>query len=317
MVDPKPSVNTKNNGSKQNKQRRKNNNNNKTGRIPRMRSGLGMSNYGTKYLKTVLAPCSGNARIPDFNCQPTALVTLTTEVILGVSASGVGGCYFPLDTIVGYMTENTTTTTDGAITYNAIINLPGAAAWNASYSCSRVVSACLDIEFLGTTQSDSGIIMGASLTSFNGSLEQLPATSTAVLGSRVSSSNRFSKGMSVVYRPSDAHSTEFRANGYSVDRFGGLLVHISAAASTAYYKAKFTVNYESIPLTDAMVSVLPAGSLTPSPIDPIAHAKATNAMSGVPQIHTFDKAIEITDKVKSFSDSASSIYDIIHAFLVV
>lgn len=271
----------------------------------------GYSATAAEYLRTVLAPCSGNARIPDYNCIPTSLVTVSQELILGVNAGGVGGVYVALDTYPQYYPELLATTTDAAITYASPTAFSTAISFSTYYSQARLVSACADVEFLGTTLSDSGLIVGCCMSAFNGTLETQPTNLAACLSTRVNESGRFSKGLSLQYRPNDAHSFAFRKAGLATDPFGSFLIHISGAATTSTYRIRFTYNYECIIQWDTINTAIPQGALQYSPVDPEGHAQAVNVMSRVKPVFTMERAQRMTDQLSSVAATGRTLWNAI------
>jgi len=298
----------KNNGN--NKKKKNNNNRNNISVGPK----TGITDKAGQYLRSVLQPCSGNARIPDYNCTPTALVTLQQFVVLGISGGGVGGLKFSLDPYTRYYSENLATTSDAAITYNAATGLSGTSAFTTNYSFARLVSACLDIEFLGTTLTDSGLVIGVSLGAFNSSPEILPLTSDSCLSCRVVDSHRFANGMSVFFRPNDSSSFDFATpNSGASNRWGALIIHISGAASTATYRAKMTMNWECMPLYGTVSNSMPQGSYSPSPVDPVGHAQAVNVISTVKPIMTLARAEKITSDLSNLATTGRGIWNYVSA----
>lgn len=267
-----------------------------------------------RYLASVLTPCAGNARVPDYNCMPTGLVTLKQELVLGVSAGGVGGIVTNLCTAPSYNTENLATTTDAVFAFNATTVMSGEVAFTASWQASRLVSACLDIEFLGTTLTDSGLITGVTYGSFNGTAETQAGSLTNLLACRVSDSHRLSKGISVIYRPSDSTSLNFRQNGTFGAFYGALQVHISGAQATATYRATITQNYECIPASDTLSNAMPVGSLQSSPVDPVGHAAAINTMSAVKPIMSLERAENFTNSLSNLINTGRSVWSTVSNF---
>jgi hypothetical protein len=274
--------------------------------------GDGLSKVASNYLKSVLVPCSGNARIPDMNTIPTVLLTQTLEGNMVASAGGVIGLVADIKPAAGLNIENPATTTDAAFTYNAVIPFPQAAVMVANFSFVRVVSACVDIQFTGATLSDSGLVVGWSNSALAGGIVGGPTTLTSAYATRVNVANRSKDGISIFYRPGDSSAFNFYASN-AVTFYGVLGAHISGAAAAAPYYYKFTVNYECIPASDSISSAIP-DSINPSPVDVQGHSKAVSLISQVKPLTTFAKAQEMLQKAQGIAATGYTAYNTLRAF---
>lgn len=263
------------------------------------------------YLRTVLAPCAGNARIPDLNTLPTALFTLSQEISTTVNASGIGGVVFSLiSNNPSYSLENPATTTDAAFTYSASNTLTGNNSLANSYGWIRVVSACLDITYTGATLSDQGVAIGWTRSAFSGSLEVALGNVSQVQAGRQNQTHRVKDGISVFYRPNDAGSFAFKpTNG--ANNFGELAVHLTGLAASAPYMIKVTANFECIPSVDTISSAyLSSGSMKPSPVDISGYSKAVSYAAQVKPFATAQNAVNLTNSLASAGNNLMSIWNL-------
>jgi len=269
----------------------------------------GYSADAAAYLKTVLAPCAGTARIPDFNTLPTTLVTLTNEISVSANGSGIGGIYLGINNIgSSYFTESGTTT-DATFAYNASVPMSGATVLTANYAFARPVSACLDIFFTGSTMYDSGIMTGWSLAYLSGSTEAFPTSLALAQACRSNQTGRLRNGMSVFYRPADSSSFLFRPTGSSVG-YGVLGVHFTGANSSSPFMVKLTVNYECIPSIDTYSSgTTTLNSVKASPVDLQGHSAAVNLVSQVKPFLSADKGQRLTESLYSTANNFMSVWN--------
>lgn len=275
-------------------------------RSRRNRNTSGLSNIAQHYLASILYPCSGNARIPDLNCLPTGLVTCTAELQLGVSAAGSGGIVVNMGTLPNYNTENLATTTDLAYTFNAATNFPGAAGFSANWQAARVVSACLDFMYVGTTLTDSGILIGSSYGSFNGVGETQATSVTTQFVTRCNETYRVPAGISVVYRPSDLECFNFRTITTGTG-YGALQVHITGANPLTVFKVSMTINYEAVPTVDSLANS--TGATVTSPSDPIGLGNVLNRLSHATLFNNIGDAMRTTRDIVNGAKTIANLYN--------
>jgi hypothetical protein len=260
------------------------------------------------YLRTVLAPCAGNARIPDFNCLPTTLTTFTQDISWTTNASGIGGGYVTLGSIPTYTGENTGTTTDSTFTYTASNQFTGVTAYQAAYKFSRLVSACVDIMYTGSTLNDGGIVVGWTLAGLIGTSEDAPTSVVTAQATRSNQTSRIREGLSLFYRPTDSTCFDFRDTGanYTVGILG---FHFTGLAASTNLQVKVTLNFECIPKVDTLSSAMTnmSGGLKPSPVDPAGHAKAVSLISSQKPFTSFHQAEQLT---KSMSNTANNLHSV-------
>lgn len=257
-----------------------------------------LSGPGVRYLKSIIQPCSGNARIPDLNTVPTVLYTYTTEGTLASGNNGAGGLRVTVGMVPGMVMESPTST-DGLIAFNTSIVLSDLASSLQNYSFCRPVSACLDVWYVGSDYSNQGVITGYSNTSFSGAQESAPTTYTGVLAMRCSDTYRLKEGASTFYRPSDSSAFLFRAPTSTIT-YGDFGVHLSGAvASTTVCRYRFTINYECVVANDTSTF----GTADPSPVDPASTAKAVSIASRVKPIYNHNEASWLTKAMQSVANN--------------
>lgn len=254
-----------------------------------------MSRSARDYMLSVLQPCAGNARIPDLNCTPTSLVTLTQEFSLVANAQGVAGVYFYPSSFCQYQLE-TGASTDAVIALGGAISLTGASSMIAGASFVRVVSACVDVTYTGNSQTDGGIITGASFPVFNlHAMEPVPSSLVGLQNTRMNTTSLAREGIVVFHRPADSNSFDFKSTA-SVVNMGALVVHISGVTpNTAPFMVKITCNYECIPSNDN--SSWSSGQ-RPSPVDMNGLGAAVSTLSATPAQTSRKAASNMTNVFK-------------------
>jgi len=266
----------------------------------------GYSPAAFNYLKSVLAPCTGNSRIPDMNCLPTALVTVTQDVTFMCSGSGVGGFQFTCNNLSSFYAEDPATTTDAAFTYLAPVNLTGCTTMATVASFARLVSACADTIFTGATLSDAGTITGVTTGAMAGGSETFSTTLAAMLTKRSHQYNRVREGISLFYRPTDSTSFDFKTV-ITASTYGGLQAHVTGAQGNQVFNVKLTLNYETVINTSTFgptMSIIPQQN---SPVDPVGHARAVSQIASTRPFATHQQALSnnsFWDKVKPYAHAA-------------
>jgi len=236
------------------------------------------------YLLSLLYPPVSSAKIPDPTTLPTYVATMTADETITCGTNGSGGIRLALMSFGGassttystcYLLEDPATTTDAVITYLTHSFFAGGTSFAASAIASRLVSASLEVEYMGSSLNDSGRIMGASLFSTRYIAEALPTSTSLILGCRDNVSVRNSEGLFLRWKPTDATCDDFAGAVAVTNTLGGLLVHISGAASGSSYRARMVCNYECIPKSDT-ISYTDA---TPSIVDHTSYDDARSTAS--------------------------------------
>lgn len=265
-----------------------------------------LSSVASQYLATVLAPCSGNARIPDFNCMPTFLASVEEELSLTANVNGVLGLQVGIGAIRSasnntYTFENASST-DAVFAYSVSSSIVGIDTLSTNVSATRLVSACLDVTYLGTSNQDSGMVVGASYAGFStGIAEALPASFSALSAGRVSTTNRTRDGCTITYRPVDSSSFDFRTPLSTTARQAYLIMHATGLPVGVAMRVKVRQNFECLGYTDSLD--LTTGSVR-SPVDPTGLAVAVSEAQGYPQVVPRATGASLTTHLRSAFDLA-------------
>lgn len=252
-----------------------------------------------QYFATVLAPCSGNTRIPDMSCIPSFLSTLEDEFTVTANANLCAGVAVTLRSINNaeygsfYATEQAAST-DGTFSYAGAITQTGANALRSLVSASRLVSACLDVMYIGSDFNNSGLLYGASTWSSEPTL----AATGSIFGlsaARAGLSCRVKEGIVLTYRPGDSSSFDYSALN-SAKTFGALIFHASGLTAGAAFRCKLRCNYESLPANDTSSASVSAVS---GPVDVVGFANAVSASQLVPVVQTVATSTALTSRMKS------------------
>jgi len=172
------------------------------------------------YLATLLYPGGvTGVKIPDFNLYPT--VTAHTEVEGTYNCSAGGDSNFLVRLHPGrgagavagaggaINLPNTATTSAAAFTYAANTDLRAQpAAFAASYSKCRLVSASIEVEYIGNDSNNQGRMAGCVLTRSEYLLANFDSFNE-ILSARDSMSVPVTKGIFLRYRPLDELSFNF------------------------------------------------------------------------------------------------------------
>lgn len=263
-----------------------------------------MSQASCQYLATVLAPCAGNARIPDMSCLPSFLQTLDDEFTVVTNANGCAGIFLGLYNLnatasIGpnWVYENAAST-DATFAYTTNSTPTGVASATAAARASRLVSACLDITYIGSDLNNSGLLSGVS----NWSFDPAPLSQSAVSSGRMSSSCRVKDGMSIIYRPGD--STSFDYQPTNVTKFyGSLCFHASGLSTGASFRCRMRLNYESLPSTDTFDL---STSEVRQPVDPVGMARAITAAQDVKPVVTSSTQTSLTEAMRTAFTAAKT-----------
>lgn len=262
---------------------------------------MNMSESATQYYSTVVAPCSGNARIPDFSCLPSFLMTLDDEITVSANAALVCGAVLSLKSLNAtgangpiYATEGSSST-DAAIILNTAVPFSAAPSATAVSGRSRLVSACLDVTYIGSSLNDSGMLAGSSLWNSDATLNTL----VSITSQRTSGTSRVNNGMSVTYRPGDSTSFDYIPVFGTAFQYGTLVFHATGLTAGASFRVRVRMNYECLPSNDT--SDLSTSQVR-SPVDPIGLAHAVSNLQAVKPIQTVVTQELVTNVAKSAFD---------------
>lgn len=237
----------------------------------RSRARRGQSAFIGGWTGSLINPCHKGARIPDpFTLIPTGVFQVQADLTFTVNAGNVAGftidpyacCYLGL----GADATAATLTWDGTAGYDPK-SLDGAGRSFLDNYCAqwRVVSACADVYYAGTTNNDGGIAYGFSAPGVqigktnvvNYTTRNLPIQAHSVDLYPSAEQYPVRNGMRINWLPNGAVPTVtfttakitdgFKDNNYCY--FG----YMAEGAYTGMILAtKITVNYEFIAKTDSM-----------------------------------------------------------------
>lgn len=246
------------------------------------------------FLRAIADPCDGGlgARIPDGQLFPTVTAQIKLRKTLTLDANG-NGCWMfvPLDAacnltgtafsyLISQMTVNASNavTNVGSFSVANYVSYPQLQALFGQMDSVRVVSACVDLEYIGTTSADQGLLAGG----------ELPADQLVNTGASATSVNTFDgfsslktvrvvpvrTGLRLKWYPAtqgdlmfrDAYSAASGSTSYS--SFGGILAtqdQLRASKLIAWasggtanqnaYTAMYTINIEFVPNVGVTTSV--------------------------------------------------------------
>lgn len=207
-------------------------------------SGKSSSSASSSYLRSVLAPCTGPARIPDISCIASDTIQLVADLTYSTNAAGYAGGYINLLPNPQYLVEGSTTT-DATFAFGAVNSFPQAAIITSSALLCRVVSACIDISYIGSTMNNQGQLVFSSVLGFTQNETAFFSLDTMQNG-RSNWTTPLKNGGSSFYRPFDNSCLEYKQPG-STNTVGILQFHVTGAQpSTAIANVRFTVNLEFI-----------------------------------------------------------------------
>lgn len=201
------------------------------------------------YLLAIIDPeKSQSCMIPDLSSYPTVCYSVRQSFLAGSTTTGIGGIKIALFGFPGYFQENLSTTTDAAITYNAITNFVGSTVINTTYTRHRVVGASLRVEHPGSDATNQGIIVGFSGSRFD--TLATPTTLATLQGCRNTLTCLLKDGIYTTYRPVDADCFDMMdtSNVSTAEDLnaGCLLVHWTGAAASQNIQLHVTIHYEGI-----------------------------------------------------------------------
>lgn len=256
-----------------------------------------ISAVASQYLATVLAPCAGNARIPDMSCIPSFLQTIEETFTVTANAANVGGVALLLTSLNGtgsncpsYILESSTST-DASFQYGTqqIIG-PGVTAAGVT-GANRLVSACMDIMYIGSDLNNSGLLIGASFWAS----ENFSGTLSALSGCRVSETCRVARGMSLTYRPGDSSSFDY-IDLATARIYGRLVFHASGLGSGAAFRVRVRLNFECLSRTDTYDL---STALSRTPVDPAGLSKAVSMAQDFKPVQTMGVQDSLTTHLRS------------------
>jgi len=255
----------------------------------RISSRTGLSKSSVAYFDTLRDPCGlKGVKVPDIQGMPSSTFQMVSTGTLTTNSNGAAAIIVaPRSPTSAIGVATITAGTNDVVSWTTS-SMTGVTPVTAAFGRIRPVSACLDLEFIGTTSADNGYIVGSksppSVT--YGSATDVSTWETAMVNTAVLPIRR---GMRVLWSPEDNTDFEYTLasgsdlNAGAVNAYSSVSPYIAAsvtgaAASTAVARYTVTVNYEAIPIA-TQVNLF---SAAPSPVDIEGSAKIIQAVSLLP-----------------------------------
>lgn len=280
-----------------------------TSRLNSMAVGVDKSSdiVAAEYAATLLYPGGvTGVKIPDFSLYPTVTAHTENEATFTCSAAGDGGMLVRMSpgrgngSVAGaggsVQLQNPATTAGNAFTYNAALNVrTQPAAFAASYQMCRLVSASVEVDYIGNDNNNQGRLASAVLIREELNLSPTDFDSFAeVLTARDCQSNTVSTGIMCRYKPLDELSFNFCSLGdtFAYNEHFTVLIAVTGAANAAAFRYKIVANWECVTKSDQYDQ--PIGSMIDtSPSDPEAFNKVKSWLPGIPSMTNLsDKVIQ-------------------------
>ena len=242
-----------------------------------------------------------NARIPDRCNMPSRVVALYAEGVLTANTAGVTGIYVPLTKFGAsqqYFIENSTTSTDAAITWGAAQTFPGASTLSAS-AC-RLVAAGIKVESMASDGYNGGTVYTVQKSRFETPTTPV-ASSTLMTESRCNGFGPLKYGAFATYRPIDEADNAY----VNVSTSCGLLqIHVnlgqypaSTVVPAAQFKWKAVCHYELLPAVDSENG---PGTLAYGPMDTAADIVVDKMARSIPPVGGGSEDASLTSQFNDF-----------------
>jgi hypothetical protein len=249
----------------------------------------GLNSLGQRYLTSLMFPETMKARVPDVCSIPTSMVTATFDTTLATNAAGISGLRLQIAGNLNnstYLLEELATTTDAAFTYVAGALFPANTAFAGAFAASRLVSASVQCEFVGSTLNDQGSIVVSSVAGTRSWVETLPGSVNAVLSSRDNIRNNIRDGLYLRWKPVDDTNDDFTSSALPLTLWFPVIHVTGAVPSTNVLRVRVTLNYEAIPTADTFNFQ----ETETSPVDPTSYERVRNIISQASSMDTWTSA---------------------------
>jgi hypothetical protein len=246
-------------------------------RSKKMRKGQNMmltSNITPPWSECLKDPEIAGGKIPDVCGVPTGTWQCTSDGTLVAPASGAAGLFF--NPLAGVISSNITDfTTAGG--WGGTSSVGGYTSLTSVYESTRVVSAKIDLEFVGSSGTDAGQVAAAlcripvnqvaSAATLNASI-YVPQTFNSLLTQSYSECYPVRNGLRILWRPIDNEDITFFNTGQTLTTIAAgmmdcpsLVCGVSSMVTGQSVRFRIIVNYEGIPKSDTSGAI----SMTPSP----------------------------------------------------
>jgi len=253
--------------------------NNRGRRRNRQRGGGWRNNV---YLRTLLEPAKfPGVKVPDADAFPSAAFFATVDTTLTTDATGrVAYAVVPEvnDALLRGVWNTGTARFDWTVQ-----DLAQVTTLQGLYGRARPVSAQVQIQFIGTTQNDSGMISAYLVPR---SINIANSWSTAI-AQFTSQTLPLRDGISMTWRPTDNADLEYdnttisgwqTGPDYNPHRSGMAIFIEGAAVSTTVAMVRVHINFEGIATTDTLGMITPSNS----PSDVGMYEQALGLINSIP-----------------------------------
>lgn len=269
-----------------------------------MKSLGGNSSAAAQYLKSILSPCVGAARIPDMSCIPSDTMSLLFESTFTTNATGNCGAIVNLLNAPTFKVESSGSI-DSAFAFSSAGPFAALATLTAQAQVNRIVSACIDVQYVGSSLNNQGQLVFASTLGFKQN-ETDYGSLGSIQNGRTNMTIPLRNGGSVFYRPYDASCFDYGTLS-GTSSVGQLQFHVTGAqASTAVISVRIQVNVEYIRINDTTQNSENLAIVA----DPQRLAEAVVKANQVPSILSRETADKAYNAFKSAANTFSVVSDI-------
>jgi len=228
---------------------------------------------------------------------------VTVDGTLTSNGNGVGGVVFFLGLFGSAPTYNleNSASTDTLFSYVGPATFPASASFDAAFTASRLVSAAVQAEYIGSDLNNQGRLQVGNLATGN-YFAEIPATSAVgLLSLRDNSQHRLCEGAYIRWKPADDTVDDF-CNLSSGRGGGAIQIHFTGVPNnTATLRFRCTLNYECIPSSDTYSFQ----QTEASPVDLTAYQQAREIISNVPSISWWTTVADSLTTVSSVGSAAA------------
>lgn len=242
-----------------------------------------------KYYETLREPCMVKGqKVPDLQGMPSGTFQMVSSGILGTNSAGAAAIIVAPRTGANAIGVAVVTPATTIVASWTVSSMTGQTPVALNFGKVRPVSACLDVEFIGNTSTDSGYLI--SSCSPSGTQNATPidlSTWETSLSNTLTTPLR--GGVRVLWRPEDNSDFEYTIstatdlNAAAAAAYANSSPYIAvaiagAAASTNVARWMLFVNFEGLPAAQQLNLLSTEGS----PVDVEGTARVLQAVSKLP-----------------------------------